>query len=201
MFRWAAVLGQEFGVADLEVVTGRDASDLIEVVQDRPATSLAHVARLKALHAMTLTGLDRLEEGVQEARAALASAEAIGDKLAAGYALQTLMWPIYHAHDFAAMVDHIDEALDVIGDDPAATDLHLLLLMNRFAMLDTLDRRAEALATAQQALALGERAGTPAAAWHPPRRPPQPWSGLRLGGTDPDRGQDRRPGRQGPVQP
>ena len=35
-----------------------------------------------------------------------------------------------------------------------------MLLMNRFSMLDTLDRRDDALATAQQTLALGERVGT-----------------------------------------
>jgi tetratricopeptide (TPR) repeat protein len=58
------------------------------------------------------------------------------------------------------MVDRIDEALDVIGDDPETIDLRLLLLMNRFAMLETLDRIPEALATAQQALALGEQVGT-----------------------------------------
>jgi hypothetical protein len=58
------------------------------------------------------------------------------------------------------MVDRIDEALEVIDADPETIDLRLLLLMNRFAMLDSAGRRAEARATAQQALALGERVGT-----------------------------------------
>ena len=94
------------------------------------------------------------------ATSALANAQAIGDRFATGYALQGLMWRLYHARDFAGLLDRIDEALDVIGDDPQTIDLRLMLLMNRFSMLDTLDRRADALATAQQTLALGERVGT-----------------------------------------
>jgi hypothetical protein len=78
---------------------------------------------------MTLTGTDRIEEGVQEARATLAGGEAVGDKLAVGYALQTLMRDRFYSRDFTGALEYID--------------------------------RAEALATAQQALALGERVGTP----------------------------------------
>jgi hypothetical protein len=85
---------------------------------------------------------------------------ATGDRFAAGYALLTLMSPDYHERDFTAIIDRIDEALDVIGDDPEIIDLHLLLLMNRFTTLDIIGRRAEAFATAQQALALGKRVGT-----------------------------------------
>jgi DNA-binding CsgD family transcriptional regulator len=138
-----------------------DAALMVEQALARPGLSEVRAARLNALYAMTLVGTDRLEEALKVAEQALASARATGDRLAAGYALQTLIWHVYGAKDYAGVVDRIDEALEVIGDDPATIDLHLLLLMNRFAMLDTLDRRAEALATAQQALALGERAGTP----------------------------------------
>ncbi len=137
-----------------------DAALMIEQALTRPGLSEAHTARLEALHAMTLVGTDRVDEAMKVASKALASAQAIGDRFAAGYALQTLLWPVHHAHDFAGTVDRIDQALEVIGDDPQTIDLHLLLLMNRFSMLNVLDRRAEALITAQQALALGERVGT-----------------------------------------
>jgi DNA-binding CsgD family transcriptional regulator len=136
-----------------------EAALMLEQALTRPGLSEVHAARLNSLYAMTLVGTDRACEGIEVASRTLARAQAIGDRFATGYALQTLMWPVFHARDYAGMVDRIDEALDVIGDDPQTIDLHLLLLMNRFAMLDTLDRHAEALATAQQALALGERAG------------------------------------------
>ena len=110
---------------------------------------------------MTLTGMDRIEEGVQEARAALASAEAIGDRVAVGYAFQTLMRERFYGRDYAGALEYIDRALAFIGDDPHTSDLRLLLLMNKFGFLDASGHRAEALATAQQALAFGERVGTP----------------------------------------
>jgi len=138
-----------------------DGAEVIEQALNRPGSSPAHVARLRALHAMTLTGMDRIEEGFQEARAALASGEAIGDKLAVGYACQTLMRDRFYSRDYAGALEYMDRALAFIGDDPHTCDLRLLLLMNKFSLLDTRGRRAEALATAQQALALGERVGTP----------------------------------------
>jgi DNA-binding CsgD family transcriptional regulator len=137
-----------------------EAASMVVRALTRPGLSEVHAARLNALYAMTLVGTDHVDEGIKVAGQVLASAQTIGDRFAAGYALQTLMWPVYHARDYAGMVDRIDEALDVIGDDPETIDLHLLLLMNRFAMLDATDRRAEAFATAEQALALGERVGT-----------------------------------------
>src|SRR5260370_11819197 len=45
--------------------------------------------------------------------------------------------------------------------DPQATDLRVLLLGNKAFHLSDVDRRAEAIATAGQALGLAERAGTP----------------------------------------
>jgi len=137
-----------------------EAASMVEQALTRPGLSDVHAARLNALYSMTLVGTDRLDQGVEVATSALASAQAIGDRFAAGYALQTLMWRLYHSRDFTGLLDRTDEALDVIGDDPQTIDLHLLMLMNRFSILDALDRRADALATAQQALALGERVGT-----------------------------------------
>jgi DNA-binding CsgD family transcriptional regulator/tetratricopeptide (TPR) repeat protein len=137
-----------------------DAASMIEQALTRRGMSEVHIARLNALHSMTLIGAGRVDEGIRVAGEARAKAQEIGDRFATGYAMQSLMWPLVRAQDFAGVLDRTGQALDVIGDDPQTIDLHLLLLMNRFAMLDTLDRPAEALATAQQALALGERVGT-----------------------------------------
>ncbi|HEY3907763.1 MAG TPA: AAA family ATPase [Streptosporangiaceae bacterium] len=137
-----------------------EAASMVEQALARPGLSDVHAARLTALYAMTLVGTGRVDQATDLATSALASAQAIGDKFAAGYALQGLMWRRYHSRDFAGLLDDIDEALDVIADDPQTIDLRLMLLMNRFSMLDTLDRRDDALSTAQQTLALGERVGT-----------------------------------------
>ena len=59
------------------------------------------------------------------------------------------------------MLDLTSRGLAVIGDDPQATDLRLLMLANRVSALGELDRQAEAIATAREALVLAERAGTP----------------------------------------
>jgi DNA-binding CsgD family transcriptional regulator len=137
-----------------------DAASMVEQALARPGLSGVHAARLNALYAITLVGTDRVDQGTKVAQEALASARATGDRFAAGYALQTLMWVTYHDQDFADLVDRIDEALEVIDADPETIDLHLLLLMNRFAMLSSVGRHDDALATVQQALALGERVGT-----------------------------------------
>jgi DNA-binding CsgD family transcriptional regulator len=143
--------------------TGRPAgaAAVIEQALARPGTSGVHAARLRALHALILTALDRVGEAARIAGEALASAETTGDKFAAGYALHALSRVSLFRHDWPEMMARMDRALAVIGDDPQTTDLRLLLMMNRFGVLDGMDRRGEAIATAQQALALAERAGTP----------------------------------------
>lgn len=137
-----------------------DAASMIEQALTRPNLSAVHTARLNALYSMTLIGSGRVDEGIKVAGQALAEAESTGDRFATGYAMQSSMWPVYHARDFAGTLDRTDQALAAIGDDPQTIDLRLLLLMNRFSMLETLDRPADALAAAQQALALGEQVGT-----------------------------------------
>jgi DNA-binding CsgD family transcriptional regulator len=144
----------------MRTVRSADAASMIEQALTRPGLSEVHTARLSALYSMTLIGSGRADEGIKVAGEALAKAQAIGDPLATGYAMQSSMWYVFQTGDFAEMLDRTDQTLDVIGDDPQTIDLHLLLLMNRFTLLGSLDRPVEALATAHQALALGERAGT-----------------------------------------
>jgi DNA-binding CsgD family transcriptional regulator len=61
--------------------------------------------------------------------------------------------------DWPAGLNYIDRALAVIGDDPQAIDLRLILLMNRVTMLSDLGRRDEAIRACEQALAIAEQAG------------------------------------------
>ena len=49
----------------------------------------------------------------------------------------------------------------MVGDDPQASDLRLLMLANRVSVLGELDRRAEAIESGRAALVLAEQAGTP----------------------------------------
>ena len=91
VLRWAAVLGQEFSVTDLEVVTGRSAGDLMGVVDAAAATGVVAEAgaRLGFRHGLIRQALYegmpvavRAALHVQAARA-LAEAGAAPERVAA----------------------------------------------------------------------------------------------------------------------
>jgi tetratricopeptide (TPR) repeat protein len=143
--------------------TGRaqQAAALIEATLAQPGLSQAWSARLLALNALLqqLSGVpDRGESATERA---VAAAETSGDRLALGYALHamSLYWSVHRDH--AGFLACTSRALSEIGDDPRATDLRLLLLANRASILGEVDRPAEAIATAREALMIAERAGTP----------------------------------------
>jgi DNA-binding CsgD family transcriptional regulator/tetratricopeptide (TPR) repeat protein len=108
---------------------------------------------------MMLPELGRRDEMAGIAREALASAEAAGDRLGAGYALHVMFAVSIFERDWPAGLSCVDRALAVIGDDPQAVDLRLMLLKNRATMLSDLARYEEAIAMTEQALAIAERAG------------------------------------------
>jgi DNA-binding CsgD family transcriptional regulator len=116
---------------------------------------------LRALQAMTFNAAGEIDQADAAARRALATAEAAGDRIAAGYALAALSTVSFHRRDNAAMLEYMDRGLALIETDPQATDLRLLLLVNRALELSDQERLAEAIDTARQGLALAERAGTP----------------------------------------
>jgi DNA-binding CsgD family transcriptional regulator len=60
--------------------------------------------------------------------------------------------------DWPAALNYIDRALAVIGDDPQAIDLRLILMMNR-ATLGGPAHHDDAIRTCEQALAIAEQAG------------------------------------------
>jgi DNA-binding CsgD family transcriptional regulator len=143
--------------------TGRapQADTTIQAALARPGISQAWSARLTALHAIILQISGQADAGAIAAQDALAGAERAGDRLAIGYALHARAIDRFIRRDSAAMVDNSTQALAVIGDDPQATDLRVLLLANRTTALGVLDRQSEAIAAARQALVLAEQVGTP----------------------------------------
>jgi DNA-binding CsgD family transcriptional regulator/tetratricopeptide (TPR) repeat protein len=127
----------------------------------RPGLSEPQKARLRSLHAMVLTSKGEYDRAEVVARQALEAAGEGGDRLAAGYALHALSNVSFHRLEETKRLEYIDRALSVIEMDSQASDLRLLLLANKTLHLSSLDRPAEAMAVARQAVALAERAGTP----------------------------------------
>jgi DNA-binding CsgD family transcriptional regulator/tetratricopeptide (TPR) repeat protein len=150
-------------VAYSTIRSGRQSEAVAQITQGlaRPGLTASQTARLRALHAMTLIPAGEPDRAETAARQALAEAEQGGDRLAAGYALHTLSSVSLYRRQEAARLEYINRALALTEMDPQATDLRLLLLTNKAAYQANLDRQAEAIATARQALALAERAGTP----------------------------------------
>jgi DNA-binding CsgD family transcriptional regulator/tetratricopeptide (TPR) repeat protein len=136
-----------------------EAVTLVEHELARSSLDAAHWARLRALQAMTLTQLDRQDEMPGLATEALARAEAVGDRLGAGYALHVMFTVSAFSRDWTKGLSYVDRALAVIGDDPQAVDLRLILLSNRASLLSHLARAEEAITTSEQALAIAEQAG------------------------------------------
>jgi DNA-binding CsgD family transcriptional regulator len=143
--------------------TGRtpEAGALIEATLGQPGLSPVWSARLTALDAI-IQQLAGVVDGAADAtERAVAVAERSGDWLALGHALHAMSLSMHQRRDQVAFLDYTTRGLSVIGDDPQATDLRLLMLANRVSSLADLDRRAEAIATAREALVIAERAGTP----------------------------------------
>ena len=92
---------------------------------------------------------------------ALAVAERCGDTLAIGYALHALTVLSFIRRDNQSALEQSSRGLAVLGDDARTSDLRLLLLGHRAGALSALDRSAETIETAREALVLAEQAGTP----------------------------------------
>jgi len=137
-----------------------DAAAVIEDAVGRPGTSEAWLARLRALEAPIMLAMGQLELGATTAQAALEAGERAEDRVAVGYARQALYVISKAKSDPVGMLDQIDRALPVIGDDPQTNDLKVLMISNRGLVLDFLDRRAEARAAFHEALVLAEQTAT-----------------------------------------
>ncbi len=143
--------------------TGRaaEASLTVKAALSRGGLSEVQIARLTALNALIQLVLAPPEEGASFLDDALAVTERSGDPLAIGYSLHAKSLRSMIGRDLVGMLDLTSRGLAVIGTDPRATDLRLLMLANRVSVLGELDRQPEAVETAREALVLAEQAGTP----------------------------------------
>jgi DNA-binding CsgD family transcriptional regulator/tetratricopeptide (TPR) repeat protein len=135
-----------------------DATELVRQTLARPGISPGLAARLTSLPAPHLAIL-KVDGAAQMAASALRLAEQAGDGLAVGYARHALACVRWSEQDNAGQIDQIDLGLAAVGDDPQALHLRLLLLSNKISTLADLDRPADALAVARQALILAEQTG------------------------------------------
>jgi DNA-binding CsgD family transcriptional regulator/tetratricopeptide (TPR) repeat protein len=139
-----------------------EATELVRQTLARPGISPGHAARLTAVMATYKSALgeqDERDEAARMAAAALRLAEQAGDALATGYAQHALCLISGDAQDAAGALGHIDQGLAAVGDDPQGVHVRLMLLSSKSGALTDLDRPAEALAMARQALVLAEQAG------------------------------------------
>jgi len=95
----------------------------------------------------------------QLASAALAIATSVGDRWAMGWALNTLAYATGMRGQPEAALDAFERGLDVTREDPALSDLRLLLMYNRAEMLASLDRLAEARKDLLEMRSLADRSG------------------------------------------
>jgi DNA-binding CsgD family transcriptional regulator/tetratricopeptide (TPR) repeat protein len=136
------------------------AGSTIAAALARPGMSDLRAGRLQALRAVVLAVLGKLAEAAAAGQAALECARQAGDQIGVGYALHAMSFAAIHRRHEAAAVALIEQALAAIGDDPQASDLHVMMLANNASCLINLDRFGEALAAASQAVILAERAAT-----------------------------------------
>ena len=125
-----------------------------------PGISAEHRARLLVLAARTYCRDGDTEQAEQVATTALEVASQAGDDWATGWALHVLTIVTGMQGKTADALPLFDRALAVTEADPALTDLRLLLQINKAVALGDLDRYAEAIGSASQALQLADRVGT-----------------------------------------
>jgi DNA-binding CsgD family transcriptional regulator len=140
---------------------GAEASLTVRGALSRAGLSEAWTAKLTALSAVIEMVLGLPDQGGSVFEDALAVAERSGDRLAIGYSLHVMSLRSITRRDTAGALDQTSRGLAVIGGDPEASDLRLLILANRVTVLGELDRQAQAIDTAREALMLAEQVGTP----------------------------------------
>lgn len=112
--------------------------------------------RLRVQRARALPAVGWREEGKAEALRALIDGERLGDRLSVAWALQIL----YLLADHETGLDHVERALQVIGEHPETIDTRIVLLTNQAYNLEQLGRGEAAEAAMREALILAEQVGT-----------------------------------------
>jgi DNA-binding CsgD family transcriptional regulator/tetratricopeptide (TPR) repeat protein len=119
-------------------------------------------ARMLALLAMLeRAGTGDLDTADATAGRSLSVAQEVGDPFATAHALTDLWLSHGVRRDHAAALDCLDQALRVLGDDPAYADLRSLAFDGRVFTLQNLDRWPEAELTLRQASQIARRDGNP----------------------------------------
>ena len=125
-----------------------------------PGITPKHRGRLLVLAARAYLVIGDVESSGREATSALAAATEASDAWATGWALHVLALRAASGGDLSEALPLWDRALAVTETDPALNDLGLLLQTNKAIMLLSLDRRDEAVATAERARQLADQVGT-----------------------------------------
>jgi DNA-binding CsgD family transcriptional regulator len=151
-------------LARAQVSAGRSDEGIVTMRQalasaDLPRTWRARMLALLAMLERADTGdLDTADE---TARQALTVAEEAGDAFATAHALTDLWLSQGVRRDHAAALDHVDQALRVLGDDPGYADLRSFAVDGRIFTQQNLDRWPEAELTLRQAREAAQRSGGP----------------------------------------
>jgi len=126
---------------------------------DLPGKWRARMLAMLAMLERASTG--DLDAADATARQALTGARAAGDTFATAHALTDLWLNHGVRRDHAAALDYVDQALDVLGDDPGFADLRSYALDGRIFTLQNLDRWPQAELTLRQARESARRSGNP----------------------------------------
>jgi DNA-binding CsgD family transcriptional regulator len=146
-------------------VSAGDNDEAIATVQravaaaDLPATWRARMlATLPMLEHTNAVDPDSLEA---TARRALAMAEDVGDEFATASALTQLWLTDSIRRDHTAALEHVDQALRVLGEDPGYADLRSRDVEARIFTLQNLDRWPEAELALRRERQSAARSGSP----------------------------------------
>jgi DNA-binding CsgD family transcriptional regulator/tetratricopeptide (TPR) repeat protein len=140
------LLDLHWTAAQCRAVLGRTDESLQVLEQAGLAEmTLRQRARLLVLTARAHRGLGEVSVAGDVAAQALAAAEEADDTWAIGWSLHVLIVVLLMRGEVSSVLPLFERALEVVGDDPAHTDLDLLLRINKAVALGDLDRYEEAL--------------------------------------------------------
>jgi len=155
------------------LVRAQDGTGRIEEAVSTARQALAEADLPRTWQARLLAMLPMLERAVSghldttdsSAREALAVAQDAGDAFATAHALADLWLSYSIRRDHPAALGYIDQALDVLGEDPGYADLRSFALDGRIFTLENLDRWPDAEQALRQAREFGQRSKSPDHAW------------------------------------
>jgi DNA-binding CsgD family transcriptional regulator/tetratricopeptide (TPR) repeat protein len=137
------------------------AAVLAEALRDpRAGAGGTWTVRLKALRAVLPAEGGDIDEAAA-AEDALAEAERAGDRFAAALASHAVGASLFHRGNVEGALTVVERALAMLGEDVQTADLRVLMLQNRLAALDELDRLIDADPAARELVAVAERFAPP----------------------------------------